>query len=111
MRRILIACILFAPLACGSTDDNPLLTEVAVQYGTSYCKKLEECVGKTAFQQSYPEGQEDCTQRTFRIHGTDERSICSQEQWDRCTEDLENSSCRMTDGVARPEIPESCQDC
>ena len=110
--RVLLFTVPIAWLAGCSSNDNPLLTDVAKQYGQAYCKKLEVCLGVEQFEQSYPGGQDDCVMRTFRIHGTDERSLCTQEQWDRCTKDLEITSCHASDaGVSRPKIPDSCQGC
>jgi hypothetical protein len=112
MRRFLVTFLLLPILpGCSGDDDKPLLTDIAAQYGASYCVKLEQCMGTSDFDQAYPGGQEDCALRTFRIHGTDERSLCTQEQWDTCTEDLEKSTCVETDGISRPKIPDSCQGC
>jgi hypothetical protein len=95
-----------------SSNDNPLLTDVAKQYGKSYCSKLEVCMGSDDFKLAYPGGQDDCALRTFRIHGTDERSLCTQEDWDECTGDLEKTTCVESDaGVSRPKIPDTCQGC
>ncbi len=101
-----------ATAACGS-NDNPKLEDIAKQYGAAYCKKLETCMGANAFNQSYSGGQEECASRVFRIHGTDERSLCSQEKWDICTTDLEENADCVEDetGNKRPEIPASCQGC
>lgn len=106
-----VLAVLAALPAC-SSNDNPLLTEVAEQYGESYCLKLEECMGTEDFELAYPGGQDDCQARTFSIHGTNEKSTCTQEEWDKCTKDLEESTCVESDaGASRPKVPDSCQGC
>ena len=112
LRSTLLASVAFAAvLPCCSSNENPQLTDVASQYGESYCIKLEECMGTTDFELAYPGGQEDCAARTFSIHGTSEKSICTQEEWDECTKDLEDSTCVESDAGVRPKIPDSCQGC
>lgn len=102
----------FALLPACSSNDNPRLEDIAKQYGASYCVKLEECVGPDEFIASYPGGQEECATKAFRIHGTDERSLCSQEEWDDCFDKLEDSTCVTDDaGTSRPKIPDTCQGC
>jgi len=101
-----------AAVACAcSSNDNPQLTDVAKQYGAAYCVKLEECMGSADFEAAYPGGQDDCAAQTFSIHGTNERSICTQEKWDECTEDLEDSTCVESDAGVRPKVPDSCEGC
>jgi len=112
-RSSLMAFLTFAAvLPCCSSNDNPLLTDVATQYGEAYCVKLEDCMGTEDFELAYPGGQEDCAARTFSIHGTSEKSTCTQEEWDKCTKDLEEGTCTTSDaGAVRPTIPDSCQGC
>lgn len=112
-RSSLMALVALATvLPCCSDNDNPLLTDVATQYGEAYCLKLEDCMGTEDFEKAYPGGQDDCQARTFSIHGTNEKSTCPQEQWDECTQDLEDGSCVESDaGDVRPEVPDSCQGC
>jgi hypothetical protein len=102
---------LIAALPCCASNDNPLLTDVATQYAEAYCVTLEECMGADEFKKAYPGGQKDCATRTFSIHGTNEKSICTQEQWDTCTKELEESTCVESDAGVRPKIPDSCQGC
>ena len=105
--------VAFAAVGCGDDDgDYPLLSEVATQFGTSYCKTLRKCVGSAGFDLSYPGGIEECASLTFRIFDADERSVCSRERWDTCSADLEKSGCSPTrTGAMRPVIPQSCKGC
>ena len=97
---------------CSGGSDNPDLRDVARQYSESYCIKLEECLTHETFISAYPGGQEDCASRTMTISGTNEKSICPQEQWDKCMSDLEDSTCLISDaGESRPKIPDSCKGC
>lgn len=122
---ILVAAVL---PSCSGGNDNPALTEVAKQYSQAYCEALEVCMGATDFNAVYVGGQDDCADRTLTISGTSEKSICTQEQWDKCTSELRSQKredCVGTsDGGAgdggtadggidapRPKIPDSCQGC
>jgi len=89
------------------------LEDVAQQYAKAYCVKVEECMGEDAFAATYPGGQTECAAGSLKIHGTNEKSICSQEEWDKCTSDLKKTTCVMGDAgdLSRPKIPKSCQDC
>ena len=114
LRPIAAIVTLLALVGCVN-EDNPLLEDVAKQYGISYCMKLSQCMGEKSFDEVYPDGYEECASRTYKIYGTDERSVCSQEQWDECSKDMESGgkdTCIKTDaGVLRPKIPESCHGC
>jgi len=109
LRPCIAIALLLAPLGCGGDDSNPPLADVAKQYGASYCKKLAECMGNDAFELAYPGGRQDCATRSYRIYGTTERSICSQEWWDTCSKDLEASTCILSStDLPRPKIPDTC---
>lgn len=109
----MFALALGAVLAgCGGSD-NPSLEDVAKQYAKSYCVKVEQCMGAEAFDATYPGGQPECAAGSLKIRGTNEQSICTQEEWDKCSADLEKTTCVVGDAgdLSRPKIPKSCLDC
>ena len=100
--------------SCSGGSDNPNLTDVARQYSTAYCTALKVCMDEQkagTFATVYPGGQDDCAERTLSLSGTSEKSICTQEQWDTCTTDLEKAECVGSTEARRPKIPDSCQGC
>jgi hypothetical protein len=114
MRLLALLLLVMVATACSSGADTPALTDVARQYSEAYCTSLRVCMNEAqagAFDQVYPGGLDECTDRTLTISGTSEKSICSQEQWDRCAEDLRKAECTGDATARRPVIPPSCQGC
>lgn len=98
--------------ACGAdSDDHPTVTEAAGAFGQAYCGALKTCVGATEFDNAYPGGVAACGKQIYRIEESDDKSVCSEKEWDACVKDFQTTTCVPFDGGVAPLIPDSCRGC
>jgi hypothetical protein len=89
------AFVLTCLVACG----GPTWGEVAERFSQPGCKKIKECGDEKKFAAAFPGGVDECARKTVaemktaRPDDWDARSVCTDEEVDKCIKDFEAMAC------------------
>lgn len=116
MKTGLVATSLLALTLLLACSPHPTAGEVVDRTAPVACEKAKQCNGDAKFELAYPGGATDCVNRvkseSEKKLGSDlsKSSVCTDEEVDKCLEDLKNATCpeQKATELVLPAAPCNC---